>query len=88
MFSEHFVTAPSIDPAAVAIALGARGLTAASPAAVASAVAEALASDVPTVIHAPVTATGAHDVRRDALEQLASSPIRHAVTVTAGVTHV
>jgi 2-succinyl-5-enolpyruvyl-6-hydroxy-3-cyclohexene-1-carboxylate synthase len=88
MFSEHFVTAPSIDPAAIAVALGARGLTAVSPAAVASAVTAALASGGTTVIHAPVTATGAHDVRRDALDNLASSPIRHAVTATAGVTHV
>jgi 2-succinyl-5-enolpyruvyl-6-hydroxy-3-cyclohexene-1-carboxylate synthase len=88
MFSEHFVTAPSIDPAAVAVALGARGITAASAAAVASAVAAALAGSGPTVIHAPVTATGAHDVRREVLEHLASSPTRHAVTVSAGVTHV
>ncbi len=88
MFAEHFITAPSIDPANIAVALGARGVTAASPATVASAVKAALASVGPTVIHAPVTATGAHDVRRDALEHLGSSNIRHAATVSAGVTHV
>jgi 2-succinyl-5-enolpyruvyl-6-hydroxy-3-cyclohexene-1-carboxylate synthase len=89
MFAEHFVTAPSIDPAAIAVALGARGVTAASPAAVASAVTAALATVGPTVIHAPVTATGAHDVRRDALEHLATtSPLRQAATISAGVTHV
>lgn len=88
MFAEHFVTAPSIDPAAIAVALGARGVTAASPAAVATAVTAALASVGATVIHAPVTATGAHDVRRDALEHLGSSHVRHAATVSAGVTHV
>jgi 2-succinyl-5-enolpyruvyl-6-hydroxy-3-cyclohexene-1-carboxylate synthase len=64
----HWTTPPAIDPAAVATALGARALTAASPAAVASAVTEALAAPGLTVIHAPVTATGAHDVRRTALE--------------------
>jgi 2-succinyl-5-enolpyruvyl-6-hydroxy-3-cyclohexene-1-carboxylate synthase len=89
MFGEHFVTAPEIDPAAVATGLGVRGVTAASPAAVASAITAALSSHGATVIHAPVTATGAHDVRRDALEHLGtSSPIRHQATVTAGVTHV
>ncbi len=69
----HWTTAPGIDPAAVATALGARALTAASPAAVASAVTEALAADGLTVIHAPVTATGAHDVRRTALELMVGS---------------
>jgi 2-succinyl-5-enolpyruvyl-6-hydroxy-3-cyclohexene-1-carboxylate synthase len=69
----HWTTAPGIDPAAVATALGARALTAASPAAVTTAVTEALAADGLTVIHAPVTATGAHDVRRTALELMVSS---------------
>jgi 2-succinyl-5-enolpyruvyl-6-hydroxy-3-cyclohexene-1-carboxylate synthase len=69
----HWTTAPGLDPAAVATALGARALTAASPAAVASAVTEALAADGLTVIHAPVTATGAHDVRRTALELMVGS---------------
>ncbi len=87
-FEQHFTTAPRIDPASVAAALGARAVTAVSPAAVASAVAAALASDGVTVIHAPVTATGAHDVRRDALEFFSSVPFRHAVSVSAGVTHV
>lgn len=69
----HWTTAPGIDPAAVATALGARALTAASPAAVASAVTEALTTAGITVIHAPVTATGAHDVRRTALELMVGS---------------
>jgi 2-succinyl-5-enolpyruvyl-6-hydroxy-3-cyclohexene-1-carboxylate synthase len=69
----HWTTAPGLDPAAVATALGARALTAASPASVASAVTEALAADGLTVIHAPVTATGAHDVRRTALELMVGS---------------
>jgi 2-succinyl-5-enolpyruvyl-6-hydroxy-3-cyclohexene-1-carboxylate synthase len=69
----HWTTPPGIDPAAVATALGARALTAASPAAVAAAVTEALAVPGLTVIHAPVTAAGAHDVRRTALELMVGS---------------
>lgn len=88
MFDAHFVTRPELDPAAVATAFGARGTTASSPAAVASAITAALSSAGPTVIHAPVTPTGAHDVRRDALELFASSPVRPSVTVSAGVSHV
>ncbi len=80
-FDRHFLTPPALDPAAVATALGARAITAASPAAVAAAVAEALATRATTVIHAPVTASGARDVRRDALAAL--TPIR----ATAGASH-
>jgi 2-succinyl-5-enolpyruvyl-6-hydroxy-3-cyclohexene-1-carboxylate synthase len=69
----HWTTPPGIDPAAIATALGARALTAASPAAVATAVTEALAAPGVTVIHAPVTAAGAHDVRRTALELMVGS---------------
>ncbi|HSN29721.1 MAG TPA: 2-succinyl-5-enolpyruvyl-6-hydroxy-3-cyclohexene-1-carboxylic-acid synthase [Kofleriaceae bacterium] len=69
-YERHWTTAPGIDPAAVATALGARAVTAASPAAVATALTEALASRAVTVIHAPVTPTGAQDVRRTALELL------------------
>ena len=75
-FDRHWTTAPGIDPAAVATALGARALTAASPAAVAAAITEVVApSATPgvTVIHAPVTQTGAQDVRRTALELLTSA---------------
>jgi 2-succinyl-5-enolpyruvyl-6-hydroxy-3-cyclohexene-1-carboxylate synthase len=71
-YERCFVTPPGLDPAAVAAVLGARGVTAASPGAVGEAVASALATPGVTVIHAPVTATGAHDVRRHALEQLAA----------------
>jgi 2-succinyl-5-enolpyruvyl-6-hydroxy-3-cyclohexene-1-carboxylate synthase len=86
-FERHFVTAPHVDPAAVATALGARAVTAASASAVAAAVATALETRAVTVIHAPVSATGAQDVRRSALELLdvAGSPrIRTAV----GESHV
>ncbi len=72
-FEQHFLTAPALDPTAVAAALGVRAITAASPEAVGSALAAALAVPGATLIHAPVTTTGAHDVRRDALELLVSS---------------
>jgi 2-succinyl-5-enolpyruvyl-6-hydroxy-3-cyclohexene-1-carboxylate synthase len=68
-FERHWITAPDVDPAAVAAALGARTTTAASPAAAASAIAGALETPGVTVIHAPVSASGAHDVRRAALER-------------------
>ena len=67
-FAEHWLTAPEIDPAAVASALGIRSVTAASPHAAASAVASALAQPGITLIHAPVSMSGAHDVRRTAIE--------------------
>jgi 2-succinyl-5-enolpyruvyl-6-hydroxy-3-cyclohexene-1-carboxylate synthase len=75
-FERHWITAPDIDPAAVAAALGARTTTAASPAAAATAIAGALETPGVTVIHAPVSASGAHDVRRAALEcfDTASAP--------------
>ena len=56
--------------------LGARAVTAATPAAAASAITVALTQRGVTVIHAPVTPTGALDVRRDALELVATSPAR------------
>ena len=68
VLAEHWLTPPGIDPAAVATAMGLRSVTAASAAAVASAVSSALAEPAVTVIHAPVSTTGAHDVRRTALE--------------------
>ncbi|HWO22134.1 MAG TPA: 2-succinyl-5-enolpyruvyl-6-hydroxy-3-cyclohexene-1-carboxylic-acid synthase [Kofleriaceae bacterium] len=67
-FADHWLTAPGIDPAAVAAALGLPAVTAASPAAVAAAVAAALATPGATVIHAPVSPSGARDVRRAAIE--------------------
>ncbi len=79
----YFVTAPQLDPAAVAAALGARAITARSAASAGAAVATALVSPGVTVIHAPVTATGAHDVRRYVLDLLAA-PVR----ASAGVAHV
>ena len=67
-FDDHWLAAPGVDPAAVARALGLRAVTAASAAAAASAVGEALASPGATVIHAPVSPSGARDVRRAAIE--------------------
>jgi 2-succinyl-5-enolpyruvyl-6-hydroxy-3-cyclohexene-1-carboxylate synthase len=89
-FEDHFLTAPALDPTAVAAALGVRAVTAPSPAAVSGALADALAGSGATLIHAPVSATGAHDVRRDALELLVgSTPSRTpSAAVTARATHV
>ena len=67
-FERHFVTAPDIDPAMVATALGARAVTVGTPTAAGVAVAAALATSGVTVIHAPVSVSGAHDVRRAAFE--------------------
>lgn len=67
-FERHFTTTPDLDPVAVATALGATALVATTPAAVESAVGFALATPGLTVIHAPVSTSGAHDVRRTALE--------------------
>lgn len=72
-FNRFFATPPGIDPAAVAAALGLRTATAPTPDHVSVAVATALADRGTTIIHAPVTATGAHDVRRTALELFARS---------------
>ena len=71
-FERHWLTAPAIDPVAVAAALGIRGTRAETPSAIASAVAAALATAGPTVIHAPVSPTGARDVRESALHTLRS----------------
>jgi 2-succinyl-5-enolpyruvyl-6-hydroxy-3-cyclohexene-1-carboxylate synthase len=70
-FERCFLTPPSIDVCAVAEALGARTIRAGSPRATRDAVADALTNKTApwvTVIHAPVTPSGAHDVRRHALE--------------------
>ncbi len=68
--AEHWLTEPGIDPAAVATAVGLRAKTVASADAVAAALEHAMRTDDDahvTVIHAPVSATGAHDVRRFAI---------------------
>jgi 2-succinyl-5-enolpyruvyl-6-hydroxy-3-cyclohexene-1-carboxylate synthase len=70
-FERHWITPPDLDPAAVATALGVRATTAASPATAAAAIADALTTVGVTVIHAPVSPSGAHDVRRSALEGFA-----------------
>jgi 2-succinyl-5-enolpyruvyl-6-hydroxy-3-cyclohexene-1-carboxylate synthase len=78
-FDRHWLTVPELDPAAVAAALGVRASTAASPAGAATAIATALATPGATVIHAPVSASGAHDVRRAALDGFAQpAPLRAA----------
>jgi len=61
-FERDFTTPPELDPVAVATAFGARGVLAGSPAAVATAVAGALETPGVTVIHAPVSPSGARDV--------------------------
>jgi 2-succinyl-5-enolpyruvyl-6-hydroxy-3-cyclohexene-1-carboxylate synthase len=73
-FERHWITAPDIDPAAVAAVLGARATTAVSPAAAATAIAGALETPGVTVIHAPVSASGAHDVRSAALDHFDTEP--------------
>lgn len=72
-FDEHWVTTPGVDPTAVAVALGTHAVTAASPAAAARAIAHALATPGATVIHAPVSPSGARDVRRAALARASLS---------------
>jgi 2-succinyl-5-enolpyruvyl-6-hydroxy-3-cyclohexene-1-carboxylate synthase len=83
-FDRHWLTAPDIDPAAVAAVLGAQASTAVSPAAAATAIARALAAPGVTVIHAPVSATGAHDVRRAALDSFDTST---ALRAAQGASH-
>ncbi|MGE0871971.1 MAG: 2-succinyl-5-enolpyruvyl-6-hydroxy-3-cyclohexene-1-carboxylic-acid synthase [Kofleriaceae bacterium] len=77
-YEQLFVTAPDLDPAAVASVLGARALTATTATAVGSAVADALETRGVTVIHAPVTTSGARDVRRTAIELYRSPALRTA----------
>ncbi|MEO8699486.1 MAG: 2-succinyl-5-enolpyruvyl-6-hydroxy-3-cyclohexene-1-carboxylic-acid synthase [Kofleriaceae bacterium] len=74
-FERHWLTLPELDPAAVATAIGLQAITAASPAAAASAIEVALAAPGVTVIHAPVVASGAHDVRRFALAHHVPEPV-------------
>jgi 2-succinyl-5-enolpyruvyl-6-hydroxy-3-cyclohexene-1-carboxylate synthase len=76
-FERHFVTPPGLDPVAVTTALGTRATRATTPVAIGEAVAAALATPGPTIIHAPCTASGAHDVRRLAIE-LAANGGSHA----------
>jgi 2-succinyl-5-enolpyruvyl-6-hydroxy-3-cyclohexene-1-carboxylate synthase len=83
-FERHWITAPDLDPAAVAAALGIRATTAASPGGAATAIARALEIPGVTVIHAPVSPSGAHDVRRAALESFESPP---ALRAARGGTH-
>ncbi|HEX7840901.1 MAG TPA: thiamine pyrophosphate-dependent enzyme, partial [Kofleriaceae bacterium] len=77
-FERHWLTAPEIDPAAVATALGLRATTAVSATAAATAIASALETPGVTVIHAPVSASGAHDVRRTALACFDTPPALRA----------
>jgi 2-succinyl-5-enolpyruvyl-6-hydroxy-3-cyclohexene-1-carboxylate synthase len=75
-FDRHWLTAPELDPAAVATALGLRAITAGSPAGAAAAIAQALATPGVTLIHAPVTASGARDVRLAAVDGFDAAPLR------------
>jgi thiamine pyrophosphate-dependent acetolactate synthase large subunit-like protein len=72
-FAKHFTTPPALDPVAVALAFGARAMLAKSPVAIAAAVTAALGIPGVTVIHAPVSPSGAHDVRRAALAQVGTA---------------
>jgi 2-succinyl-5-enolpyruvyl-6-hydroxy-3-cyclohexene-1-carboxylate synthase len=74
IFERHWLAAPAIDPVAIAAALGIRVVVVETPAATAAAVASALATPGPTVIHAPVSPTGARDLRTTALELLQGAP--------------
>ncbi|MDB4959021.1 MAG: 2-succinyl-6-hydroxy-2,4-cyclohexadiene-carboxylic acid synthase/2-oxoglutarate decarboxylase [Myxococcales bacterium] len=87
-FERHFITAPDLDPTAIASALGVRAVTAATPAAVATAIGGAISHGGVTVIHAPVTASGAHDVRRAALELISSSNPAHPRAASTGARYV
>ncbi len=69
-FERHWLAAPGIDAVAVAAALGIRGMRAETPSAIAAAVAAAFATPGPTIIHAPVSPTGARDLRATAVATL------------------
>lgn len=68
--AKHFTTAPQLDPVAIAAAFGVRALRV-EPTGVGAAVADALERRACTVIHVPCSPSGAHDVRRAALEAIA-----------------
>ncbi|HET7504422.1 MAG TPA: 2-succinyl-5-enolpyruvyl-6-hydroxy-3-cyclohexene-1-carboxylic-acid synthase [Kofleriaceae bacterium] len=84
VLERHWITAPDLDPAAVATALGMRATTAASPGGARAAIAAALETRGVTVIHAPVSPSGAHDVRRAALDAF---ELRPALRAPRGGTH-
>ncbi len=67
-YARCFTTPPELDPVAVATAFGARATRADTPEAIAAAVRAALRERGATIIHAPVTPSGAHDVKRTARE--------------------
>ncbi|HEY0194641.1 MAG TPA: 2-succinyl-5-enolpyruvyl-6-hydroxy-3-cyclohexene-1-carboxylic-acid synthase [Kofleriaceae bacterium] len=66
-FERHWTTVPDVDPVAVAAALGHRATLAATPAAVAAAITAAFSTSGTSLIHAPVSPSGAHSVRSAAL---------------------
>jgi 2-succinyl-5-enolpyruvyl-6-hydroxy-3-cyclohexene-1-carboxylate synthase len=79
LMADYFHTAPGLDPAAVARALGADAITAGSPAAAAAAVrAGATGAARVTIVHAPVSPDGAVRVRRAAIDALAAPAGRGA----------
>jgi 2-succinyl-5-enolpyruvyl-6-hydroxy-3-cyclohexene-1-carboxylate synthase len=76
-FERHFVTAPQLDVVAVATAFGVPAIAARSPAQLGDAVATALTTPGVTVVHVICSSSGAHDVRRHALD-LAATGGSHA----------
>jgi 2-succinyl-5-enolpyruvyl-6-hydroxy-3-cyclohexene-1-carboxylate synthase len=60
----HWITPPQLHISTVAAAIGARAVIAATPSEISHAVAAAAVTPGVTVVHAPVAATGACDVRR------------------------
>lgn len=72
-FAKHWTTAPGVDVVAIARALGLTAMPA-SPETIGYDVATAISSDTVTVIHAPVSPTGAREVRARAIELAKPEP--------------
>jgi 2-succinyl-5-enolpyruvyl-6-hydroxy-3-cyclohexene-1-carboxylate synthase len=83
LFERHWLAAPGIDPVAIAAALGVRATRAETPSSIAAAVAAALTTPGPTVVHAPVSPTGARDVRTTAIELAERGMNVHSATTVS-----
>jgi 2-succinyl-5-enolpyruvyl-6-hydroxy-3-cyclohexene-1-carboxylate synthase len=70
-FARHWLAAPELDLVAIATAFGVRAVRAETAAAIAAAVSAAFTGGV-TVIHAPVSPTGARDLRATAVAMLSN----------------
>jgi 2-succinyl-5-enolpyruvyl-6-hydroxy-3-cyclohexene-1-carboxylate synthase len=68
-FARHWLAAPELDVVAIATAFGVRAVRAETPAAIAAAV---VANTGVIVIHAPVSPTGARDLRATAVAILSN----------------